>query len=108
MSTSAPQPGAGSGSASQEDEDEESAEEQEEGASEAPSVDSGERREAARIRRTRRRERRQATMYGIRMTDDEWVGEHRSQCIPGISLEEPMSAPSVTEPVNEILDSYIS
>ena len=42
------------------------------------------------------------------MTDDERVGEHCSQCIPGISLEEPMSAPSVAEPVNEILDSYIS
>ena len=71
MSTSAPQPGAGPGSASQEDEDDESAEEQEEGASEAPSVDPQEWREAARIRRTREME----TMYGIRMTDDEWVGE---------------------------------
>ena len=49
------------------------------GASEAPSVDSQERREAARIRRTREME----TMYGIRMTDDEWVGEHCSQRIPG-------------------------
>ena len=96
MSTSAFHPVAGSGSASQEDEDEESAEEQEEGASEAPSVDSEEWREAARIRRTRemawmsrirrrRWERRQATRYGIRMTDDEWVGERCSQCIPGIS-----------------------
>ena len=52
MSAPAPQPGAGPGSASQEDEYEESEEEKEEGASEAPSVDSGEWREADRIRRT--------------------------------------------------------
>ena len=47
-------------------------------------------------------------MNRIRMTDNVWAGEHCSQCIPGISREEPVSAPSVTEPVHEILDSYIS
>ena len=49
MSAPAPQPGSGQGSASQENDDEESEEEEVDGVLEAPSVDSEEWREAARI-----------------------------------------------------------
>ena len=105
-----------------------------EGVSEAPSVESEEWRGAARIRRTgemgrmigrrrRRWERRQATRYAVTPewespvegvalatpdTDDEWVGEHCSQCIPMTSPGGPPSASSVIEPVNTIRDQYIT
>ena len=104
------------------------------GVSEAPSVESEEWREAARMRRAdersrmigrrrRRWERRQATRYviipewespveGVAVatpdTDDEWVGEHCSQCIPGASPEEPPSASSVIESVHTVRDQYIT
>ena len=121
MSAPAPQPGAGQGSVSQENDDEESGKEEVDGVLEAPPGDSEEVKEAARSRRTgemarmiarrrRRWERRHATRYvvipewespveGVALatpdTDDEWVGEHCSQCIPGTSPEEPPSASSV-------------
>ena len=129
-----PQPGAGQGSVSQENEDKESEEEEVDGVLEAPPGDPEEVREADRIRRwgemarmiakrRRRRRRRHDTRYviipewespveGVALatpdTDDEWVGERCSQCIPGASPEEPPSASSVIEPVNEIRDLYIT